>query len=69
MEFATWCRKEGFVVSDAQIDYIVLRVQNPSKPTNPMMGVWYREHMPEHLTVDYRLIPIVRRFIKETKDA
>jgi len=66
-EFIQWCNDNGFVAVKVDIDYQVAYVRPKNSKLRLGYGIWRRDNMPEHYTVDWRLEPIVRLYIKQKK--
>lgn len=68
-EFMKWCNERGLEAKEhSQVGYMVATVKPKSCKLQHGYGIWRRDKMPEHLTVDRRLEPVVRIFIKETRE-
>lgn len=61
--FRAWCERQRIDVREGRGDWQVLQV----KIGADWLAVFARGYMPEHYTTENRLIPTVRRFIRETR--
>ena len=57
--FQIWLATMKIEFRSVDIDYQVMQI----KWKNQWMSVFYRDHMPEHYSVDRRLDPLVKMFI------
>ena len=64
--FLHWCNANGFETTEGDGHYMVARVK--PKQSKHGYGIWRRDHMPEHYTVDWRLEPVVRLYIKANRE-
>jgi hypothetical protein len=67
--FKAWLSAKGIQHRPPRGDYDVLQVLSLDRGLHQWMCLFDRHHAPEHYTVDERMAPLVRRFIKETKVA
>lgn len=65
--FKEWLTTQGLPHRPPRGDYDVLQVLVLHKEALLWMCVFDRHTAPEHYTVDSRMEPLVRRFIKEQK--
>jgi hypothetical protein len=65
-EFLAWCEAKGIQTRTVTFSYQVAQIQ--PKGSKVWMSVYYRDHMPEHVTVDSRLEALVRNFIRSTRE-
>lgn len=65
-DFKDWLDSKGLKWRDRNIGYEVLQVQ--PRGSTQWWGIWRRDHMPEHYSVDSRMDGMVLNFLRETKD-
>lgn len=63
--FKAWLVAQDIEHRDGADYYELLQVRVPG--SRAMAKLYQRHHMPEHVTVQEALLPLVRRFIKETR--
>lgn len=63
-EFAQWMTDEDIPWREGRGEYEILQVQLPN---GGWACLYRRENMPEHVTVDKRLVELVHAFLSQTK--
>lgn len=64
--FKAWLADNGIAYRPGKGPYQVLQVQTPK---DGWQVVFRKDVMPEHFTVNERLMPLVRQFIRERRKA
>ncbi len=62
--FKTWLSENNIEFRPGKGDYQVLQV---AVPNNGFQCIYFRHQMPEHYTVQDKLMPLVKRFIRESR--
>jgi hypothetical protein len=62
--FKTWLLKNNIQFRPGKGDFQVLQVETSK---NGFQCIYFRHEMPEHYTVQDKLMPLVKRFIRETR--